>query len=141
MKPKLLLRIAAVIMLLHAFGHTVGIYTWKDDTGPIPQDLIKQMIEQKFVFMGATGSMGAYYEGLGYASTIAMLMVVFILWIIGGNAEAAASLSAKILLPVSLFLLLLGVIELIYFFPFAAMFSLVSALLSFYSLFKLSKMS
>jgi hypothetical protein len=97
------------------------------------------MVEQKFSFMGAAGSMGAYYEGLGYASTIAMLMVVVILWIVGGSAEKYASFSVKILLPVLLFLLLLGVDELIYFFPMAAIFSFVAALLTLYSIFRLRK--
>src|SRR5450432_1148115 len=117
MNPKLLLRIAAIIILLHAFGHTMGIFTWKQTTGPVPQDLIKQMTEQKFSFMGTTASMGAFYEGMGYASTIAMLMVVFILWIVAASADKYPSFSVKILLPVSMFLFLLGLDELVYFFP------------------------
>ncbi len=139
MKPKLLLRIAAIIIFLHAIGHTMGVYTWKDPNSQVPGELIKQMIEQKFNFMGKSASMGSFYEGFGYASTIAMLLVVSILWIIGTAAEKNASLSAKLLWPIAAFLFLLGIDEIIYFFPLAVAFSFIALLLTVVSIFKLNK--
>jgi hypothetical protein len=65
MNPKLLLRIAAIIMFLHAMGHTIGIYTWKKETSHVSRELVTQMTGQKFSFMGATATMGAFYDGLG----------------------------------------------------------------------------
>ena len=99
MKPKLLLRIAAAIIFLHALAHTMGVYTWKNTNSHVPQDLIKQMTEQKFAFMGTTATMAAFYDGFGYASTIAMLLIVAILWILGSAPKKNAALSAKILWP------------------------------------------
>lgn len=134
MKPKLLLRIAALVILLHAAGHTLGIYTWKKPSGPVPPELVKQMTEQKFLFMGTTGSMAAFYDGMGYASTASLLLVVFLLIIVSGVAQLNSSLVIKILWPLSLFLVFLGIDELIYFFPMAAVFSFLGAVLIFFSI-------
>jgi len=139
MKSKLLLRIAAAIIFLHAVGHTTGVYTWKNANSHVRQDLIKQMTEQKFAFMGANATMAAFYDGFGYAATIAMLLIAALLWIIGGIAEKNAALSAKVLWPVAAFLFLLGIDEIIYFFPMAAVFSFLAFLLTVFSIFKLSR--
>jgi len=132
MKPKLLLRIAALILFLHAIGHTMGIYTWKKPAGPVPPELVKQMTEQKFLFMGTMGSMASFYDGMGYASTASLLLLVCLLLILAGTAEKNSSLTIKILWPISLFLLFLGTDELIYFFPMAAVFSFLGAVLVFF---------
>ena len=139
MKPKLLLRIAAAIIFLHALAHTMGVYTWKNTNSHVPQDLIKQMTEQKFAFMGTTATMAAFYDGFGYASTIAMLLIVAILWILGSAPKKNAALSVKILWPAAAFLFLLGIDEIIYFFPMAAIFSFLAFLLTAFSIFKLSR--
>ena len=139
MNPKLLLRIAAVIIFLHAFGHTTGIYTWKQPDSHVPQELVKQMTEQKFEFMGKQSTIAGLYDGLGYASTIALLLVVFLLWIVSSAKENHAPFSVKILMTVFLFLIFLGVLELVYFFPMAVAFSFIGALLTLIAIFKLSK--
>lgn len=139
MKPKLLLRIAAVIMLLHALGHTAGVYTWKKPQSHVPPELVKQMVEQKFQFMSTDSSMAGFYDGFGYASTIALLLVVFLLWVISGLTEKNQSISIKILLPVFFFLVLLGLDELIFFFPFATAFTAVSAVLTLLAIISLKK--
>jgi len=38
MKPKLLLRIASIIMLLHDAGHTYGHLTWKQTPDAVPRE-------------------------------------------------------------------------------------------------------
>ena len=97
------------------------------------------MTEQKFSFMGATATMGAFYDGMGYASSFAMLMVVCILWIISGVDRKYAPFAVKILFPVSLFLLFLGIDELVYFFQMAAAFSFAATLLIFVTISKINK--
>jgi len=139
MKPKVLLRIAAVVMFLHVVGHTIGAATWKQTNEPAKQEVIKRMVEQKFPFMGTVRSMAEYYDGYGYSSTIALLLAVTLLWILSGLAERNAVVAAKILLPVSLFLFLLGIDEIIFFFPLAAGMSLLGALLGGLSLLTLRK--
>jgi hypothetical protein len=141
MKPKFLLRIAALIMLLHAVGHTIGTSTWKDSGSKVPEPLIRQMTDTPISFMGATGTMAGYYDGMGYASTIAMLLVVYLLWIVSGFEDPHTHLPVKILWPVLFFLILWGIDEVIYFFPMAATFSFLAGLLTFLSILGIRKKS
>jgi hypothetical protein len=128
MKPKLLLRIAAILILIHAVLHTLAHLQWKDAPEPERQVVIAQMVGHKVPFMGVSRSIGEYYEGFGYAATLAMLLAVYLLWALSTSVSDVAK---KVVLAVSVFLLFWSVIELIYFFPFAAGLSLVAAALSF----------
>jgi hypothetical protein len=139
MKPRILLRMAAVSMFVHVIGHTIGAATWKHAIEPAKQEVIRQMVEQRFPFMGTVRSMAEYYDGYGYASTLSLLLVVALLWILSDLADRNAAISAKILLPVSLYLLLLGIDETLFFFPFAAALSLLAALLGSLSFLTLKK--
>lgn len=130
MNPKLLLRIAAVIMFLHLLGHTMGHLGWRKAEDPIKQEVIRQMTDHRFPFMGAEKSMGDYYEGYGLASALMLLLIAVLLWVLSGVEAANAALGSKVLLPLALFLFLFGIMEWVYFFPFAASFSLTSGLLS-----------
>lgn len=134
MKPKLLLRIAAVIMLLHDVGHTFGHLTWKHTPDAAKQEVIKQMTDNKFPFMGAVHSMADYYDGYGFAGTLALLFFAAVLWIVSSVDTQTTSMSRKIIFTVSVLLLLWGIDEVIYFFPFAAAFSIAASVLGFYSL-------
>jgi len=141
MKSKNLLRIASVIMFLHLLGHTFGHLTWKDSPDPARQEVIKQMTGNKLPFMGATRSMAEYYNGYGYIATIAMLLIIFLLWSISNATGNKSPLISKLLWAATGFLFLLGIDELIYFFPFAAAFSLLSGLLTLLATVQLSKNS
>ena len=139
MKPKLLLRAAAILMLLHAMGHTMGVYGWKKPVNPQHDAVIKAMVDDSFMFMGKMGSMGKFYEGFGHACTIAMLLMVSILWLASGVNEATTTLVRKILMVMAIVLCAWGIDELIFFFPFAASFTLLAALLTLIAILNLKK--
>ncbi|HEY2580610.1 MAG TPA: hypothetical protein VGI43_02315, partial [Mucilaginibacter sp.] len=63
MKPKILLRIASIIILIHGIGHTLGNAGWKGTEDPIAKGVVKEMTVHQFPFMGASHSIGDYYEG------------------------------------------------------------------------------
>ena len=137
MKPKLLLRIAAIVMLLHDVGHTFGHLTWKQSADPAKQEVIKQMTENKFPFMGTVRGMTEYFDGYGFIATVALLMIAVLLWFASNATAQSADLTRKFVATLSLGLLAIGVLELMYFFPFAATFSLLASLLAFVSYYKL----
>jgi hypothetical protein len=139
MRAKIILRAAAIIIFLHGIGHTMAVLTWKDDPDPKKMEVVRQMTENKFPFMGTSRSMGEYFEGFGIQGTLSLLLITLILWYVSDVRESNKNLNKKIILTVSLILLVWGTIELIYFFPFAASFSLISSLLGFYSLVLLNK--
>ncbi len=130
MKPKLLLRTASVLMLLHDMGHTFGALTWKKTEDPVMQEVINQMTGNKFPFMGAVRSMGEYYDGYGFISALAMFFIAAILWIASNISLQNSGIAINILIITSIILLLWGISELIFFFPFAAAFSLLAFLLT-----------
>lgn len=133
MKPTLALRIAAVIMFLHAAGHTVGISTWKDTSDGKPADVIQGMLEKTFMFMGTQATFGKFYEGFGQMATITLLLAVVLLWLLSGADHVQTKLARHLATTLAIFLAILGALELVYFFPFAAAFSLVSAVLVAYA--------
>jgi hypothetical protein len=123
---KILLRIAAALMLIHGLGHTIGHSGWKNSTDPVQQGVIHQMTGPKFPFMGVTRSMGEYFDGYGYACSIAMLLCTLVLWLTSGELYHSPGLAKKMMLTMSVCLLGWGADEIIFFFPFAAATSLLA---------------
>ncbi|HYV93812.1 MAG TPA: hypothetical protein VE978_18695 [Chitinophagales bacterium] len=130
MKSKLLLRIASGAMLFHLIGHTFGHTNWKHDANPERQEVINQMMNHQFPFMGAIRSMGDYYEGYGWASAIAILFFALILWLVSGAVKENTSLATKILVVTTICLFAWSIDEFIFFFPFAACVTLLAGILT-----------
>jgi hypothetical protein len=139
MTPKLLLRIAAILILIHGALHTIGFNQWKKDPDPAKNEVIKQMTGQRFPFMGTSRNMGEYYDGFGYACSIALILIAFLLWIVSGELSSNPSLAKKVIMVISFGLLVWATDELIYFFPFAAGLTLFASICGFGSLLGLAK--
>jgi hypothetical protein len=133
MKTKLLTRIASGLMLFHLLGHCIGHAGWKTSPEPAQKAIVDQMNGQAFPFMGAVRSLGDYYEGYGWICSVALLFFAIVLWLVSGAAAEARSLVSKILWTLAVCLLLMGVLELRYFFPFAAGTTLLACLLTFWA--------
>jgi len=141
MKPKILLRIAAILIFIHSVLHTFGFGTWKEAADPVYKVIVNGMTGHKFPFMGAIHSLGDFYEGFGYASSIALFLIAIILWFVSGETSRSANLSKKIIYAVGIALVAWGVDELIFFFPFAAIITLTAATLTLSSSFLVTKNS
>jgi hypothetical protein len=122
MKTKLLLRIAAVIMLLHTLGHTMGALTWKEAPNTRVAAVISGMQNEYFNFMGRSLTLASFFDGYGFSMIGVLLLVSILLWVLSTEPVG------RIILALGLFLVFMGVIELIYFFPFAAAFSLLAGI-------------
>ena len=82
MSSKLLLRIAAGLLFLHLFLHSIGHSNWQKTNDAVKQGVINQMVDHKFYFMGTDRSMGDYFMGYGYIVTIGLgLLTVMLLFI------------------------------------------------------------
>lgn len=126
MKAKILLRVAAILMLLHTLGHTMGALNWKKAPNDTIRDVISGMQKNHFVFMGRSASLADFYQGYGLSMIGILLLVGITLWLLSGDPNNP--LSRKLQPLFALFLLCLGIIEYIYFFPFAAAFTLLAGL-------------
>lgn len=141
MKPKILLRIAAILIFIHSVLHTFGFGTWKQAPDPVYKTIVDGMTTHTFPFMGAVRSLGNFYEGFGYASSIALFLIAVVLWLVSGETGRSANLAKKIIYAVGIALVAWGIDELIYFFPFAASITLIAAALTLLSGFVMNKNS
>ena len=139
MKPKLLLRIASGTMIFHLLGHTMGHSSWKHTTDPIKQQVINQMNEHTFPFMGSIRSLADYYEGYGWLTSIGLIFFALILWLTADVRKENAGLVLKLLIATTICLLAWSIDELIFFFPFAACITLVAAILSLVAILQIRK--
>ena len=94
------------------------------------------MQDTHFLFQGKDATLAAFFSGHGYAGTILLLLIVSILWVLSGSNDKN---STKILWLLAVSLVLLAMVELVYFFPLAVAFSLVSATLVILSINKINK--
>ncbi|MBS1532051.1 MAG: hypothetical protein JSU01_17250 [Bacteroidetes bacterium] len=136
MSSKILLRIASVLMLIHCILHTIGFSSWKDD--PARKDVVKAMTGPRLPFMGSNRNMADYYDGFGYATSIALVLIAVSLWVVSTELTSR-SLAKKLILTLAIILTFWGVDEIIYFFPFAASISWLSALCTFIAYARLNK--
>ena len=130
MKPKILLRIASLAMIFHLIGHTFGHLGWKKATDPVKLEVINQMTGHKFPFMGTIRSMGDYFDGFSYATSIGIILMAVILWVVAGSLKETTVLSFKIMITVTICLFVWSIDEFIFFFPFAACTTLFAAILA-----------
>lgn len=140
MKPKYFLWAAITFVIIHLIGHTMGHFTWTDSQGDsLREEVIQRMTEHKFEYMGTNRSMGDYFEGYSALLLIKYLVIVLLLWVISGFAEHQPQTARKLLAPIAMGLMAFGVLEFVYFFPFAAVISTLAGLCTFGSMFGLKK--
>jgi hypothetical protein len=133
---KLLLRIAAIIMLLHSIGHTVGFSNWQNPNGKVPVAVVQKMQHTHFLVQGKDTTMAASFSGSGYMASIFLLLIVSILWAFSSRAGKDSS---TVLLLTGVAIAFLVVVEFLFFFPMVALLSLTAATLIFISVFKINK--
>jgi hypothetical protein len=133
MKPKIILRIASISMLLHTIGHTIGAMTWKKDPDPAIQQVVDKMISQKFVFLGALRSIGDFYEGYGITMIFVLLLMAVLLWQLATTCVTYPGSVAKLLVPISLSLLVIALVEFRYFFFLPGTLTGIAGILSVWS--------
>jgi hypothetical protein len=130
MNPKLLLRIAAVLMLIHLIGHSIGHSGWKKDTDPAKTPVIRLMTGPKFPFMGVNRSMGDYFDGYGYIASVTLTLMVVLLWLSSNHIAGRNPFVRQTTMLVGLILIAIGLLEFTFFFPFAACISSLSGILA-----------
>jgi hypothetical protein len=130
MSPELLLRIASVVMFLHLVGHIFGHLTWRKTKDTAKQDVIDRMSQHTFPLMGAQRSLSQLYDGYGYAAALTLLFASVLLWVLSRQVLTSAGAVRELTGLISVFLFAWGIDELLFFFPFAAAFSLLAAVLS-----------
>lgn len=141
MKPKLLLRIASFLMLFHAVPHTIGTLTAKKVTDEQALKTL-DMMSAVFVPMFSGPSSSTYFDfyfGYGLSSTITLLALCALFWVLAGQAEEAPLRVRNLLLPLLAAMIGYAVVDFIYFFAVPAITCTLTALCIAISVARLSK--
>lgn len=133
---KLLLRIAAIIVLLHALGHTVGFSNWQKPGGTVPEEVIQKMQDTHFPVQGRDTTMANSFSGFGYTTSVFLALIVCLLWLLSSRGDKNQSV---LLTAIGSALALLALDEFIFFFPAVAVLSLAASVLVFVSSYKMGK--
>jgi len=87
MTPSLLYRIASVLLVLYAAGHTFGVQHVDPRWGV--DDLIDRLRTTRFTVQGRQGrSYWGFVLGFGYFCTVLMLFTALLAWQLGGLPRA-----------------------------------------------------
>ena len=108
MKPAILIRIAAVLTLLHAVLHTIGGVYGKPAPG-MQEATVQVMKANQFPLMGNMRSFWDFYHGMGLAATISMTLEAVVLWLLASFATNHALELRPILIVFALGYLVLAV--------------------------------
>jgi hypothetical protein len=138
MKPKILLRIVAGLLLFHIVGHTIGTTTWRQTNDPAIQEVINQMSGPTFELMGSARTFADLYVGYGITGSFTLALLLAIVWILS-RQSAEPKTAVAVLWPVAACLLAYTVIDFMYFFFLPAVICLLSAVLIIASIMQLRK--
>jgi hypothetical protein len=119
MKPKLLLRITSFLMLFYAVSHTFSVLTVKKVTDEQALKTL-DMMSAVFVPMFGKPSPSTYFNfffGYGLSSTVTLLTLCALFWMLAGQAEEAPARVRNLLLPLLCAMIGYAVLDFVYFFP------------------------
>lgn len=126
----MILRVAAILILVHILGHSFGHMTWDTPEDPKLKEVVTAMKGYKADFMGANKSMGDYYNGYSLMIFVLFALGMVMLWMISGFVNEQRDIARKLLIPIGIAFIMFGVIEYLYFFPFAASMSFLAGVLT-----------
>jgi len=118
MKPQLLLRIAAVLTLIHAVLHTVGGLLGEPSHGPEERAVIATMKASAFDFMGSSRTYWDFYFGFGLFLSVGLVLQAVLLWQLAALAKSDPAKARPFM--ISLFLAFVAAIVLSWQFFFIA---------------------
>lgn len=87
------------------------------------------MTGPKFEFMGVMRSMGDYFEGYGLILFVVYGMSIMLILSAARYADSNHDIVRTVLTPIGIGYVAMGIIEFVYFFPFAGSISLAAGLL------------
>ena len=128
----LFLRIASIISLLFAAGHTLGGLKKWSPMGD--NEVLRAMTTVHFEIMGASRSYLDFFMGFGWSISVAMLMQTVLLWQMASLARTSPALVRPMIGVIALATLVSGVIAWRFILPVPALFSgvLLAALVAAY---------
>ncbi len=123
-KPHILLRIASVLGLLFAAGHSAGA-PWTTAKSVAAQGVVMAMQKIHFDVMGNERSYFDFYYGFGISISVYLVAQAIILWLVGDVAKVNPAAARPIMLTLFASYAAVAVITVMYFFAAPIVFSAV----------------
>ncbi|EMY77459.1 hypothetical protein LEP1GSC060_2834 [Leptospira weilii serovar Ranarum str. ICFT] len=117
MKPKLFIRIASVLMLVFAIGHSIGHFTRYNTTDSEALNAISKMQQTRIPMDGVTSTYDQFYTGMSLNLSIVLIFLTILLWLLSNLSESNPNAALKLLIPVFFCITCFGVTGFLYFFP------------------------
>ena len=127
MTATLLYRIASVILLLFAAGHTYGFLKFRPET-PAGNTVADAMTSVTFEYRGKEYSYGGFYRGFGLCLTAYMLFSAYLSWRLGSLAAAAPKAIGALGWAFAILQAALLGLSAVYFFPQTLVFSALTVI-------------
>ena len=90
MTSTLLYRVAAIVFVLFAVGHTIGFLSLRPASAE-GRAVLDSMNSVRFEVRGRSYSYGDFYRGFGLSCTVSMLLSAFLSWHLGQLARSTPS--------------------------------------------------
>ena len=115
MNPRVWLRVAAVITIIHAVLHTIGgVY---GAPAPGPQTIAETAMKvNTFMAFGNLRSMWIFYRGMGLTVTIFLTLSAIVFWLLGDLIKVAGARLRPILIAFAAGYMVFAVVSWRYFF-------------------------
>ena len=127
--PKLILRIAACMIFINAAIHIYTHLQWTSATDAASHAIINQLPLAKLSFLGVTHTLSDYFDGYAYIVAIFLVLVGALLWALSDISEEYTAPGLKLLIPITIFLVVLFFYTILFFIPGEAGFSGLATLL------------
>jgi uncharacterized membrane protein len=88
--------------------------------------LKKQGLLYELISLFCSASLAAFFEGYGFMTILVLISVSLILWFI--SAEGKSRLTMRLITVLTVFLLAMGTVEFIYFFPLPGILSTIAGI-------------
>lgn len=115
MKPRVWLRVAAVITLIHAVLHTIGGVFAPPDPGP-QTIAVTAMKANTFMAFGSVRSYWIFYRGMGLTVTIFLTLSAVVFWFFADLVKVAGAKLRPVLIAFAAGYLAFAVLSSQYFF-------------------------
>ena len=125
MTTSLLLRIASIISLLFAAGHTLG---GRHDWSPAGEtDVLHAMRTVRFEVLGVSRTYLDFYRGFGFTLSVYMLLQAVVLWQLASLARSEPSRVRGMVASFAVASVAVGLLSWKFIFPLPVVFSAVLA--------------
>jgi len=127
MRPRILLRIAAIAIAVFGLGHTIGGMLLARSRGAGEDALLAALAAYRFDMMGSTRSHHDFYRGEGWYLSAALAAMMVMCWQLSSAAVESPALVRRVSLVIAAFFAISAALCAVFFFAAPLAMSVIAA--------------